>query len=313
MESKMRKSAGILMIVVMVMGCVTYSSPRYEVDARNFSDWGKHLRDAKTLSVAILPFVNRENPYNPDDFFLFGSMGRSAVSGKVMDFKPELNRFFVNGMIEDIWKKNALTIAKKDKIFSAFQKLSVKANYIDPTAESVDKNMLASLGREIGADYLVLGTSRENIEAGMSGACCCFDPVSSVNNTSETGNRRLFIGIQIAVFDVVKGDFLVHHAYNLRGQQVNNIKTARGKFPLHIKQFVIDVPMASDEALAKRAASKAASFLTNLAFAFTVGRVIPFDFDFDFSWEETDETWKTYPEGYFMKTYGYTPEDYARI
>ena len=73
-------------------------------------------------------------------------------------------------------------------------------------------------------------------------------------------------------------------------------------------------PIPDKEDLQKEFLAKAGSWAgTQIlnAIIMQVGITIPITFEFKY--EYGDETWKTYPEGYFMKNFGLTPDEYKKM
>ena len=124
--------------------------------------------------------------------------------------------------------------------------------------------------------------------------------------------KTVYVIIHIMALDVKYHEVIAFGGFN----KINQIPLAEKERAMqdYSAAMTFYAPMPEQEDLQKEFLAKAGSWAgTQVANALLqqVGITIPVTFEFKYSYE--DETWKSYPEGYFMQNFGFTDNEFKNL
>ena len=139
--------------------------------------------------------------------------------------------------------------------------------------------------------------------------------ISAVYNYYRIGVKKVktvYVVIHLMALDVKKHEVIAFGGFN----KFNQIPLTEKDKAMqdYSAAMTFYAPMPDREDLQKEFLANAGSWMgTQIANALLqqVGVTIPIKFEFKY--EYGDETWKSYPEGYFMKNYGLTADEYKKL
>jgi hypothetical protein len=307
----------------------------------------KKISSEKT-TVAVLPVVDwSEDEGFCRGYMLYGCLGAFKRTSAYSD----VGLTVTNSLTESLWKKNSMKLVNKDILISKLPSLNITKDDLFPKHESglfglqpkyimsadntgsgktPNYEKLYKAGQEIGADVVIIARVSKNTQAnplpqnpiGISIPGLAF-PVSLAPTVAISAGYNYYrlgykkdkitnVIIHIMALDVKNHEVIAFGGFN----KMNTI-------PLDQKQKAMEdysealtfyAPLPEKEDLQKEFLAKSASYAgTQIANALLmqVGLYIPVKFEFEYNY--ADETWKQYPEGYFMKNFGLKNDEYKKL
>jgi len=286
MDSKKMFLILFLVTTMIFSGCIKYM-------ARNQMDLHNKLSQKK-MKVAVLPFTLNTPPKE------------KRIAFENVDIE------LTNKFTEIIWKKNKVRIAHNNEVLAAIKEVNLKYGDMNPEMEDLlEKPSLPKifeLGKKLGVNVVFTGTPRTN-KFDYEGGCCCLMPsLLAKKRVYNIGAQMMAVDIdkeEILAFDFIDNRLAVPVGFSVTGG-VSDKALAKGKENLLAKcGFALAYYAPKPEIRTDKTAIglQTGAALLN-AFAGT-------EFSVDTSIK--DETWKMYPEGYFMENFGYTRNDFDNI
>jgi hypothetical protein len=307
------------------------------------------ITSAKT-TVAVMPVVDwSEDEGFCKGYLLYGCAGafkRQAAYDNV-------GLVVTNSLTEALWKKNKMKLVNKSVILDKIPAENLRKNDIFPRQEygflglqakyvkspddagygqAPNYNLLYKAGEDIGADVLIIARIAKNTQAGvlpqnpigmpltflgLTGVVAYLPTtlVSAGFNYYRIGYQKtktVYVVIHLMALDIKKHEVIAFGGFN----KFNQIPAAQKDKAMqdYSAAMTFYAPMPDREDLKKEFLANAGSWAgTQIANALLqqVGVSIPIKFEFKY--EYGDETWKSYPEGYFMKNYGLTADEYKKL
>jgi len=305
------------------------------------------ITSAKT-TVAVLPVVDwSEDEGFCKGYMLYGCVGAFNRAPAYSD----VGLIVTNSLTEALWKKNSMKIVNKDVIISKLPTVSITKNDIFPKQEyglfglqpkyvvspdnagfgkTPNYDKLYKAGEEIGADVVLIARVSKNTQVtplpqnpvGFSIPGLAFPinliptaVISAAYSYYRLGYKKekiTYVIIHIMALDVKKHEVIAFGGFNKMNQiPLADKQKAMGDYS---EAMTFYAPMPDEEDLQKEflanAGSWAATQVAN-SILMQLGVYIPIKFEFEYNY--ADETWKQYPEGYFMKNYGLTKDEYTKL
>lgn len=274
------------LIAYFLIGCFIPYTASNQLDLHEKLDKGKS-------KVAVLPFtLNTEAKDN-------------RVGFKNVDVK------LTNMFTKTIWKKNKVRIAHNDKVMEAIAEVGITYGGLNPDMKDLDKKpnikKLVELGELLECDIIFCSTIRENTfkyEGGILGT-----NLMAGNRIYTLGSQMMAVDVEngrALAFDYISNDLKVPTKFlSLTGKVSDEqLEEAEDKL-LEKSGFALAyyAPMPDKRTDTGTLALKTGAALLNI-FA---------DTEFKVETYIRDETWKLYPEGYFMDNFGYSVNDFNEI
>lgn len=305
------------------------------------------ITSAKT-TVAVLPVVD----WSEDEGFCKGYMLYGCVGAfKRGPAYTDVGLVVTNSLTEALWKKNSMKIVNKDVIISKLPPLSVTKSDIFPKQEyglfglqpkyiaspqdagfgkTPNYDKLYKAGEQIGADVVLIARISKNTQVaplpqnpvgfkipGLAFPLSILPTavISAAYNYYRLGVKKekiTYVIIHIMALDVKKREVIAFGGFNKMNQiPLADKDKAMGDYS---EAMTFYAPMPAEEDLKKEFLANAGSWAgTQIANALLqqLGIYIPIKFEFEYNY--ADETWKQYPEGYFMKNFGLTKDEYSTL
>lgn len=310
-------------------------------------DLNEKITSSKT-TVAVLPVVD----WSEDEGFCKGYMLYGCVGAfKRTPAYSEVGLTVTNSLTEALWKKNAMKLVNKEAIVTKLPPLSITKTDIFPKQEyglfglqpkyiespenagfgrTPNYDKLYKAGEEIGADVVLIARISKNTQVGplpqnpvgfqIPGLAFPLSilptaVISAAYNYYRMGIKKekiTYVIIHIMALDVKKKEVIAFGGFN----KMNQIPLAEKERAMgdYSEAITFYAPMPSEEDLQKEFLAKAGSWAgTQVANAILMqlGIYIPIKFEFEYNY--ADETWKQYPEGYFMQNFGLTNDEYKKL
>ena len=305
------------------------------------------ITSAKT-TVAVLPVVDwSEDEGFCRGYMLYGCIGAFQRTPAYSD----VGLIVTNSLTEALWKKNSMILVKKDVIINKLPPLNVTKDDIFPKQEYglfglqpkyiespqnagfgkvPNYEKLYKAGEEIGADVVLIARVSKNTQVtplpqnpvGFNIPGLAF-PISvlptavisagySYYRLGYKKEKITYVIIHIMALDVKKHEVIAFGGFN----KMNQIPLAEKEKAMgdYSEAMTFYAPMPDEEDLQKEFAANAGSWAaTQIAngILMQLGVYIPIKFEFEYNY--ADETWKQYPEGYFMKNFGLTNDEYKKL
>lgn len=272
-----------LAITLIFSSC---SSIKYS--AKNQMDLHEKLSQ-NNMKVAVLPFT------------LNTPLKDKNIAFESVDVE------LTNKFTEIIWKKNKVRIAHNNEVIEALKEINISYNELNPYMEDLQFKpniaKLIDLGKKLGVNVLFTGTVRRN-KFDYEGGCCLMPNLFASKRNYNIGAQMMAIDIdkgETLAFDFIKNKLAVKTKFFSFTGEVSDKAFAEGKSKLLEKcgfALAYYAPMPE-----KRPGEKELK---------TAVAVLNFIYNTEFSIDLSikDDTWKLYPEGYFMENFGYTREDF---
>ena len=289
------KNNKILLIILPIVGMLfSGCAATIPYKAQDQLDLHEKL-SKKKMRIAVLPFTLH-----------------TAPDVKNIGFE-NVDVELTNKFTEIIWKKNKVRIANSDSVLNAIRDVDIKYNELDPEMDDLATNpnvaKIVEIGKKLNANVVFTGTIRTN-EYEYEGGPIAFMP------SFLADNRIYNIGAQMMAVDIDKGGFLAFDYINNKlaiptkflsiTGKVSENKLAEGKVQLLEKcgfALAYYAPMPE-----QRTDTEAIVLMTGAALLNIYAGT---EFSVDAAIQ--DNTWKMYPEGYFMRNFGYTRSDFDSL
>ena len=193
-------------------------------------------------------------------------------------------------------------------------------------------NLLYKAGEDVGADVLIIARVSKNTQTGVLPSNPLGTPltflgltglvaylptmaISAVYNYYRMGIKKVktvYVVIHIMALDIKKHEVIAFGGFN----KFNQIPVAEKDKAMqdYSAAMTFYAPMPDSEDLKKEFMANAGSWAgTQIANALLMEIGLSIPITFEFKYEYGDETWKSYPDGYFMKNYGLTPDEYKKL
>ncbi|MGA1978265.1 MAG: hypothetical protein ABSG89_10475 [Bacteroidales bacterium] len=312
---------------------------------------GEKLNDritsAKT-TVAVLPVVD----WSEDEGFCKGWLLYGCAGAfKRTPAYDNVGLTVTNSLTEALWKKNRMKMVNKQVLLDKLPQDNLQKNDIFPKPEygflglqakypkspedagygkTPNYDLLYKAGEDIGADVILIARVSKNTQTavlpqnpvGISIPGLVFPislvptvVISAAYNYYWIGIKKVktvYIVIHIMALDVKKHEVIAFGGFN----KFNQIPLAQKDKAMeeYSAAMTFYAPMPDREDLKKEFLANAGSWAgTQVANALLQELGIYIPITFSFKYEYGDETWKSYPEGYFMKNFGLTPDEYKKL
>ena len=332
----------IALIALFVSSCAPSALMMTDGDKLN-----EKITSAKT-TVAVLPVVDwSEDEGFCKGYLLYGCVGAFNRTPAYID----VGLVVTNSLTEALWKKNRMKLVNKQILLDKMPQDNVKKSDIFPKQEygflglqakyvkspddagfgrTSNYDLLYKVGEDIGADVLLIARVAKNTQTGVLpqnpiGAAIpgLTFPISILPTTAISAAynyyrmgikkvKTVYVVIHIMALDVKKHEIIAFGGFN----KINQIPLSEKERAMqdYSAALTFYAPMPDQEDLQKEFLAKAGSWAgTQVVNALLqqIGITVPITFEFKYNYE--DETWKSYPDGYFMKNFGLTNDEYKKL
>ncbi|MBA7602176.1 hypothetical protein ES703_09262 [subsurface metagenome] len=280
--------------ISLVLSILVLSSCFIPYTSQNQMDLHERL-SAKKIKVAVFPFTMNTSP----------DVKRIAFDSVDVEL--------TNKFTEVLWKKNKVRLSHNNEIFDAIQEHTLKYTEMNPEMNDLEMKpniyAIIEVGKKLGVNVVFLGTIRENSFDYQGGCCILIPSLMAKSRVYNIGAQMMAIDIdkeEVLAFDYIDNGLAVPTKFFTLTGKVSDKSLAKGKEILLQKcgfALAYYAPMPEKRTDTGTIALVTGAALLNI-FAGT---------EFSVDATITDETWKMYPEGYFMKNYGYTSEDFENL
>jgi hypothetical protein len=307
------------------------------------------ITSAKT-TVAVLPVVDwSEDEGFCKGYLLYGCVG---AFNRIPAYN-DVGLVVTNSLTEALWKKNRMKLVNKQIMLDKLPQDNLRKNDIFPKQEygflglqakyiqspedagfgmAPNYNLLYKAGEDVGADVLIIARVAKNTQTGVLpqnplGVSLGFlglafplsylptALISAGYNYYRMGIKKVktvYVVIHIMALDIKKHEVIAFGGFN----KFNQIPLAAKDKAMqdYSAAMTFYAPMPDSEDLKKEFLANAGSWAgTQIANALLMEIGLSIPITFEFKYEYGDETWKSYPDGYFMKNFGLTSDEYKKL
>lgn len=336
-----------LLYLIIVFGLFLASCAPNALMMTGGEKLNEKITSAKT-TVAVMPVVD----WSEDEGFCKGYLLYGCAGAfKRAPAYDNVGLVVTNSLTEALWKKNRMKLVNKSVILDKIPGENLRKNDVFPRQEygflglqakyvkspddagygqTPNYNLLYKAGEDIGADVLIIARVSKNTQSGvlpqnpigMAVPGLAF-PISIIPTTAISAAynyyrigvkkvKTVYVVIHIMALDVKKHEVIAFGGFN----KFNQIPLSEKDKAMqdYSAAMTFYAPMPDREDLQKEFLANAGSWMgTQIANALLqqVGITIPITFEFKY--EYGDETWKSYPEGFFLKNYGLSADEYKKL
>ncbi len=279
------------------------------------NDLDQRIRTEK-LTVAVLPAID----YTYAEKKYGWLMGPDPVIVERIRYYEDPGLVFTNEITRCLWKRNSCSIVKKEALISEMDSMRFSAEELFPDPGrrirklsrwdrvlrggkgSPDYRKIYALGEMLEADIVLISRVYGTMDRGY----VFYEPNLRGDTRIRDFTRNPFY-IDMIFLDVNRKEPLAYGTFSYLDQINDSNKEMVLEYMSKGVTYYMPEPDLS-ERLVKGTAAILSQMLAEIPDGTSRGRV-----DLKFSYEFKDETWKTYPEGYFEENHALSREEYQAL